>query len=59
MNCLTRSLDLLHENGVDDRHADYPLNAHPAPLKMIVVSAWILAIGATLWAVKRAIWRRT
>ena len=105
MNCLTRSLDLLHEKGGwfaarasvysewgmhaihidrdgrvtsyvppapllhpvlslsgfagDDRHADYPLNARPVPLKMIVVSAWILAIGATLWAVKRAVWRRT
>lgn len=105
MNCLTRSLDLLHENGGwfaarasvhsewgmhaihidrdgrvtsyvppepllhpslslsgfdgDDRHADYPRNARPTPLKMIVVSAWILAIGATLWAIKRAIWRHT
>lgn len=30
----------------------------PMPLLGIVVGAWLLALGATGWAIKRMIWRK-
>ena len=79
MNCLTRSLDLLHEKGGwfaarASVHSGWGMHAihidrdgrvtsyvPPEPLlhPVLSLSGFDLAIGATLWAVKRAIWRRT
>lgn len=33
-------------------------DAPPVPLRGIVIGAWLLALGATGWALKRMIWRK-
>lgn len=33
-------------------------DARPVKVRAIVVSAWIFALGATVWAIKRLIWRK-
>ena len=45
MNCLAHALTRWHEDG------------GPMPLLGIVVGAWLLALGATGWAVGR-MWRQ-